>query len=462
MTIDAENGLEAAATKVTQDISAVQTAPVSGNVAMSVPRVFVAAFLIKVALLFLVLPAQGNLVGRRYTLGFADLYDVIGNNLAQGFGYRLEPDLGPTMVREPGYPFLLAGLFRIAGYHIETARVANLVLMMGIAFMMMRLARTVIRDEKAALVATLLFLFYPGTLISEARGGIEVLFIFLVLLFMLAIHRALEKQTASSYFVAGTALGLVVLVRSTPLLFPGFLLVYLLLNTTGVRDRLRITIRMAVLALGMTIVVSPWIIRNYLLVHQFIPTATVQGVTMQEGQYTCERLSWGHGFRELQAEAGIERNEFARALGIPFRGTYYQFFYSPEDESNFNRRLAQKSMRAYRDDPSLLAQCVAQNIFNFWFLGKTWQTTALNALIQVPLIVLASSGAYLLWKRRVLRHIGVMLVFALYMMLIHLPLIAHARHSIPVAPFMMMLVSVALMSIWRSGRRGDVTRRANF
>ena len=430
------------------------------NIGKSVPRVFVAAFLIKLAVLIFILPSLGTLVGRRYTLGFADLYDVIGNNLAQGLGYRLEPDLGATMVREPGYPFLLAGLFRVAGYHIETARIANLILMIGIAFMMMRLARTVTRDEKTALVATLLFLFYPGTLISEARGGIEILFIFLVLLFMLAVHRALDEQTPKRFFIAGLVLGLVVLVRSTPLLFPGFLLAYLVANTKGARERLKMMGRVGLLAVAMIVVVSPWVIRNYLLVHEFIPTATVQGVTMQEGQYTCQRLSLTSGFRELQAQAGVERNEFARALGIPFRGTYYQFFYSPQDESNFNRRLAQQSMRTYRDDPLLLAQCAAQNVFNFWLLGKTWQTTALNALMQVPLILLALSGAYLLWKRDLLRHMGVMLTFALYMMLVHLPLIAHARHSIPLAPFMMMLVSVALMTIWHSYRPAGTIRRA--
>ncbi len=447
---------------MTPETATIAGAPASEKRIASIPRIFVVVFLVKATVLLLVLPALGDTVGRRYTLGFADLYDVIGNNLAQGIGYRLEPDLGPTMVREPGYPFFLAGVFSIGGYHIEAARVANLALMAAVAAMMMWLGRRVTGNSATALVATLLFLFYPGTLISEARGGIEIFFIAAVLLFMLALHKALDEGKAWRFFTAGLLLGVVVMIRSTPLLFPAFLFAYLALVTPGMRARLKLSMRIGLLVAGMAIVVLPWVVRNYWLVHELIPTATVQGVTMQEGQYTCQRLGSGTGFRELQARAGVERNEFARLLGIPFRGTYYQFFYSPADEVRFNKHLVQKAVQSYRDDPVLLVRCSAQNAVNFWVLGKTWQTTGLNALIQVPLLLLSFGGAYLLWKRGSLAGMGIPLTFAGYMMAVHLPLIAHARHSIPVVPFLMILVGVAVTSIWdaMSSTAGKARRAA--
>ena len=46
---------------------------------------------------------------------------------------------------------------------------------------------------------------------SKARGGIEIAFIFFVMLFMLALHQAVEKGERSRYLVAGALLGVVVM-----------------------------------------------------------------------------------------------------------------------------------------------------------------------------------------------------------------------------------------------------------
>ena len=196
----------------------------------------------------------------------------------------------------------------------------------------------------------------------------------------------------------------------------------------------------------------PWITRNYMLVQAFVPTATVQGVSAQEGQYTCQRISLDNGFLALQHEAARERNALARGLGVPFEGHYYQLFYTPQDELAFNKSLLYRVATKYGEDPILLVRCVGRNLFNFWFLGKTWQVTWLNALLQIPLLMLASSGLYMLWKRGLLRRMGMMLTFIVYMVAVHAPFIAHARHSIPIIPFLTILTSVSLVSIWHASR----------
>lgn len=416
----------------------------------SISLILLAAFLLQAILILAVLPTFGDVVAPEYGVGFGDLYDLIANNLIQGHGYRIEANMGETMMREPGYPLFLAGVFKLGGYHIEAARLANLLLSLGIGFMMMRLTRRVTNDRVTALIAVLLFLFYPGILIAEARGGVEIAFIFVVMLFMLALHDAVEKGNVWRYFVAGLMLGGVVLVRSTPLLFPAFLLVYLLLTTRGVSERLRLGFKIVVLVFGMVLVMLPWMIRNYRLVQQVVPTATVAGVAAQEGQYTCQNLSFADNFRASQREAAHQRNQFASQLGLPFEGWYYQYFYSPRDEEQFNKALLQRVAMEYRQRPALLAQCVGKNLVNIWFLGKTWRATGLNALMQVPLLVLALGGGYLLWKRGLLRKMGIMLMFVLYIIAVQVPIIAHARHSIPVVPFLTILASISLVSIWHA------------
>jgi len=265
---------------------------------------------------------------------------------------------------------------------------------------------------------------------------------------MLALQQAVEKGSLWRYLVAGLALGIVVQIRSTPMAFPVFLLFYLGITATGASERLRVVSNVAILVLGMAVVMAPWTIRNYLLVHEFVPTATIQGLALQEGQYTCQNISSGKSYYVLQTEAGQERVELATALGVQSGNQYYQVFANARDEWKVNNALLQLAKAEYIQHPALYAGCVARNAFNFWFLGKTWVVTWLNMLIQVPFLMLAVSGFYLMWKRGLLRKMGIMLMFALSIVAVHMAIIAAARYSIPVIAFLTIPASISVLSIW--------------
>ena len=413
-----------------------------------VTLIFAIVFLLNAAILFLVVPNAERILFRKYSVGFSDEYDLIANNLDTGTGYRIDAHMSETMMREPGYPLFLAGIFAIGGYHIETARLANLVLAFGIALMMMSLARRITHDWAASVLAALLFVLYPGIVMSEARGGVEIIFIFTVMVFMLALYRAVERGNLRGYFLAGLALGVVVQVRSSPLLFPVLLLLYLGIMSKGTAERLKAISNVAVLVAGMAIVMVPWVVRNYRLVHKFVPTASVQGVSLQEGQYCCMHLSLDNDLLTVMNQAGRQRAALARDLGLPFEGTYYyQEFYRPEDELTFSKALSQRAVSVYRSDPPLLLKCVAKNFFNFWFLGKTWQVTWFNMLSQIPLLGLCFGGIYLLWKNGLGRNLGLILLFAIYVLAVHSMIIAHARHSMQIVPFLMIPAGACLAAI---------------
>src|SRR5262249_36641431 len=157
----------------------------------------------------------------------------IAKNLYQGNGYRVDPAMGDTMLREPAYPLLLATVFELAGYGIQQARVACVLLALGAALLLLRLTRKITGDPRIALAAALLFLLYPGILVAEARAGVELPCIFAVTLFILVLYRAVEKGCLWRYWVAGLLLGVAVLVRSEVLLFPVLLLVYLTIAATS-------------------------------------------------------------------------------------------------------------------------------------------------------------------------------------------------------------------------------------
>jgi len=418
-----------------------------------VSLILLAAFLVNAVIALVGLPEVRRPLTLTYSMNFGDLYDLIAKSLDDGSGYRVDPATGKTMLREPGYPLLLAAVFKLGGYGLEQARIVCVVLALGAALVLLRFTQNITGDAMTALAAALLFLLYPGVLVAEARAGIEIPSIFTVLLFMLVLHHAVEKQCLWRYWAAGLLLGLAVLVRSEVLLFPLFLLVYFFVGARGWAERRKVVERVAVLALGAAVVMSPWIIRNYFLVHEFVPTATVAGVAAQEGLYTCENAASGEPFWLEQENAGLERAELATQLGKPFVGPYYQLFYTPHDEVAFNHALLNQVSTEYRRHPALLARCAAKNVFfNFWFLGKSWQSTLLNVMVQVPLLGLAIGGAAVLRRRGLLSKVSIALLYILYIPAVHAPIIAHARHSMLIVPFLVPLAAVSLVSAWRALR----------
>jgi 4-amino-4-deoxy-L-arabinose transferase-like glycosyltransferase len=419
----------------------------------SIFLVLFAALLINAAIVLAGLPKVSRPLALTYSVSFGDLYDLIAKNLEQGNGYRVDANMGLTMLREPAYPLFLAAVFKLGGYSIQTARIACVLLAFGGALLLLQLTRKITGDAMIALSAALLFLLYPATLVAEARAGIEIPFLFTVILFMLALYSAVEKGSLLRYWAAGLLLGVAVMVRSQILLFPLLLLVYLVFVSKSTSERVKIVLRIAALGLGTMVVMSPWVIRNYRLVHKLVPSATVAGVAAQEGLYTCKNASAAESFFLAQTQAGLERAQFATQLGLPFKGPYYQLFYTPQDEAAFNQALLRDVSTEYRSHPELLARCATKNLFfNFWFLGKTRQSMLLNVVVQAPLLALALAGVMVLWKRALLRKAGIVLLYILYIPTVQAPIIAHARHSMLIVPFLAILGATSLVSFCRALR----------
>jgi 4-amino-4-deoxy-L-arabinose transferase-like glycosyltransferase len=406
------------------------------------------AVLLHATLLLVVIPQVGARVNPLYNQDrFSDGYDQLAQNLVLGNGYRFYPDTARTLMREPGYPVFLAGIMLLFGSSFLAVKVANLLLALATAWLMIRLAARISDNRWLGIAAALLFLFHPATLIAESRGSVETLFTFLVVLFLLVLHIALERSDWRYYLMTGTVLGLTVLVRSTPMLFPVFLLGYLLVLERRRTPPLVICRNIAVMILAMFAVLSPWIIRNYGLTKKFVPTASVLGISAHAGEYICAHRSEDRPFYLLDRDAAQERTRVAATLGYPIEdGYYYQSFYSTENELKFSGYLAHQVLGDYARNPLFCAKCIALNVFNFWFTGKTAASTAANVLVQLPYLVLAGFGVLLSVRRKQFALIGPMVLFIVYVMAVHVPILAQARYSVPLIPLLSILASLTLIS----------------
>jgi 4-amino-4-deoxy-L-arabinose transferase-like glycosyltransferase len=402
-------------------------------------------------LLFIILPRVSTHLRPAYNQELAaDGYDYLASNLAAGHGYRFYPDTAKTLMREPGYPFILAGLLIVFGDRFIAVELLNVILALGTAWLITRVMRKLSTRRWPGLVAALLFLFHPGTLIAESRAGVEIIFGFMVLLFLLSLYRAFEQSHAMNYVFSGLMLGVTLLVRSVPILFPVVLLAYLLIFLRSTISPLTACRNIGILILTMLAVLSPWIVRNYSLTGRFVPTASVLGVSAQAGQYICTHLSTGRPWWLLDREAAHERSRLATELGYPFEDGYYgyyQTFYHTNDEMSFSKFLLRRVVAEYRQHPTLFADVVGRNLFNFWFAGKTHAATIANCMVQLPYLLLAGAGLVIGIRQR---RGGIVILIGLfigYIVAIYVPILAQARYSVPLVPLLSILAAVTLMAV---------------
>src|SRR5207244_12674446 len=72
---------------------------------------------------------------------------------------------------------------------------------------------------------------------------------------------------------------------------PLLILISLLLRPGGARNWRPTFVRVATLSVGMLLVAVPWIIRNYNVVHEVVPTATISGIAAHVGERSEEHTS---------------------------------------------------------------------------------------------------------------------------------------------------------------------------
>jgi 4-amino-4-deoxy-L-arabinose transferase-like glycosyltransferase len=429
-------------------------APTTNKVVMDRPPknavmigLFTLAVVVHAAILLVVIPEITHRLHASYNSDlYADGYDQLAENLVNGNGYRMYPDTAETLMREPGYPIFLAGIYYIFGNNFAAVKSANMMMAFVVAWLMMWLSRQLSNNRVMILGPPLLFLFHPGTLIAESRGGIELLYTLFLTFFMCTLYAAVKRNRVSYYVGSGVVLGLTVLVRSVPILFPLAVLGYLLVFERQQGTKALIPFRNAAVMIGaMLVVLCPWIIRNYRLTGKFVPTASVVGVSAQSGEYIFTHHS-GNDRWVLDGDAAAERNTLARKLGYPFKEGYYQCFYSSADELKFSNYLIQRVAGDYKRSPSLFIRVIFTNLVYFWVGGKTGDSVRMNCAVQLPVLILAVTGILLSVKSGRLKIIAPMMLLIAYSIAVSLPILAQARYSVPMIPYLSILAFIPVLA----------------
>ena len=411
----------------------------------SLLRLILLVGVVEAAILLFAIPSFTHYFPELYSINkFPDGYDKLADNMLAGNGYRFFPDTSETLMRTPGYPLFLAGIFYFFPGSLTAVKMVNLVLAILTAWLVVCLTQRFTDSKMALFFSSTLFLIHPGVILAQSRGGVEVLFTFLMAGLALALCKAFDQKKNFDFLIVGILLGMMALVKSTIILLPLFLGAYIFF-TQNWNSVLRFWLPKFALMTGiMMIVLLPWIVRNYVLVKQFVPTMTVAGTAASHGLYACKHFTFDGNTGRQFSEAARQLDVLATQLNLPHRTGFFQYFFDVKDELRFNQYLLKLVFDEYRASPSLLLQCSLQNMFNFWFAGRTWQASLLNIFVQLPYLILSGFGIYIFIKQGKIRQAVPFFVIGAYFFLSHLPIIALARYSIPLVPFLALFSGLAI------------------
>jgi 4-amino-4-deoxy-L-arabinose transferase-like glycosyltransferase len=209
--------------------------------------------------------------------GDAAQYVLLAKNLAAGHGFTYA--LMPTAFRPPFLPVLAAGLMLLFGASwLIALRWIQFLLGLGTVYLIYRFTRRFF-DEKAAKAALLISLFFPTLIYTTSEVLTECLSAFFVAAFLFYLARQMYEPDRKNSAGLGATTSLAALARFnlTALILPAAW------ATVARRDRPGWFARLVVVGAVSLAVVSPWIIRNWMVFGDHLILGTTSGYAALQG-----------------------------------------------------------------------------------------------------------------------------------------------------------------------------------
>ncbi len=219
-----------------------------------------------------------------------DSYQDLARSLARGEPFG-------TMKVPWGYAYFVAACYRVAGDREWVPLLVQVILNASIPLMLFRLVRPAVGQRPAAMAALLVGAFSFNTVYASTQSSDAVCTV-LFMASLLCVARGAETGAIRYFVLAGVLSGIVPQFRPNLLLFPPLIAALYLFAPRSVghpfRGAGRTLAQVAVFIGLMTLLQVPWVVRNYRLTGDFLPTSTHGGAqlwygTLQTGPYLESR-----------------------------------------------------------------------------------------------------------------------------------------------------------------------------
>jgi len=403
-------------------------------------RAVAAAFFLRmivVALVYRGLPGSSQFNG-----GFGWELGWVGGSIASGHGFSSPfwPATGPTAFVPPGFPYLLAGIFRIFGVYTLHAGLAILSfdsLFSALTCVPIYFVAKSVANDRIARFAAWAWVVYPFSVYYSTvvwEWSLTALLFTTCLAILLRLH-AIHRTAVWAGF--GLLYGLTALVNPAVL----SVLPPLLLLAVWPRQRAALPWRMkSVLAVSAVfVVITPWIVHASRTMHTFVPIRDnfwLEFYAGNTGDTFESNAAWAH-----PASNPVEMRAFERMGEIPY--------------------LAQK--RALAKDfvshhPGWFAVATVRRFVRYWtgfwsFRGRYLRQEPLdvpNLFFCTGLTILMLRGLRRLWAFERSSALPLVVLLAIFPMTYYL---THASmdYRQPIEPVVVLLAAIGVFGLASGG-----------
>jgi 4-amino-4-deoxy-L-arabinose transferase-like glycosyltransferase len=343
-------------------------------------------------------------------------------SVASGFGFSSpwpRTPLLPTAVEPPVYPYLLAGIFKVAGTYSDLslwlAVELNAVLSALTAVLLLHLGRRVFGSSAGVLAAWIWAIWLYAAVISVRlwESSLSGLLLLCGLLLLVKLADSLQPRR---WLLFGALAGFAFLTNTTFLsLFPLFW-IWLWLRY---RHRRVSCGKLLWSSIGVcALILVPWTVRNYETFRRLMPVRDNLGLELWIGNH----------------EGVTHLHEFSGSFPLIDPGEYNQL-----GEMRFMETKRELALQFIRQHPAQFLVLCGQRCYSYW--------TAPDPFTWLPISLLAWMGAIVGLRRRKAGTVPLAIV------LLAFPLIYYVTHTWPtyrhpMEPVMVLLAAYAVVSLF--------------
>ena len=379
--------------------------------------------------------------GQRFGFPDSESYWQLAQALARGEPYEYGAERS-RIFRTPGYPLLLAGMFRIVGDQagvmwgralsalLGTAAVAGVG---GLAWLLF--------DGRAAVVAAAMAAVYPEAISMSVFVLSEAPFCPLMLAqficWTLAWRAERAKGQAGFALLGGLLAGLATLMRPSWLLFTPFAIAIGLIFASQRQRQLLIG---GTMMLGFCAAMLPWWIRNYAVAGRFVPTSLQVGASLYDG---ISPTATGASDMRFVPQFIAEQKAADAAAEPPLPGIF---------EDRLDRRMHAAAVAWAKGNSGRVLQLAGVKFVRMWNpwpnaaeLGN-WKLRLALSLTFVPAMLLAVCGA---WKFAPRDWPFLLCTLpAVYFTLLHMIFVSSIRYRQPAMLTLIVLAAAFVIAWW--------------
>lgn len=382
--------------------------------------------------------------GEQFVFGDSYSYWALGQAIAAGEPYQYgTPDA--RVFRTPGYPLVLAAVFRIGGADVSAfwARAVGAVLGTAAVGLTYLLARRLF-DPRVGIVAAALASVYPGAVAMSIFVLAEAAFCPLLIAQLIAWVASHQSTASGSRLgwsaVAGALAALATLVRPSWLLFTPLAIA---VSWAIGPNRWQRAGQGAWMLAAMLVVMSPWWVRNWHVTGHFVPTTLQAGASLYDGLNPVADGSSDMAF--VGRFIAEERREDAWATE-PF-------------EYRLDRRMRRAALDWAADHPAevwRLAAVKFGRMWNLWPNDPEFRGAGLQTVVAISYVPIMLAGLYGVWRFALWRWpVALCWLPAAYLTLLHVIFVSSIRYREPAMFGMLVLAAAAITTAAR--HRGEKT-----